>query len=68
MPRNYVTCAICRSTISSDVEDAFCRGCRTYICLGCDQRTVPGTHVLADHTRVPDDTDDDGPDFDFVLQ
>lgn len=47
-------CAIC---LKPTGEDAYCFGCKAYVCEVCDQTNVLGKHLLRDHL-------DDGLEYD----
>ena len=47
-------CTLCQEAIHGDPEDAYCYGCRSYICESCDVANPMGSHNPSDHFDDPD--------------
>jgi hypothetical protein len=59
-------CAVCKAVIFTNRDDAWCGGCRTFICEECDQLIPPTIHKPVEHTQRRDDNDTI--DWDFALE
>lgn len=42
-------CSICGAGVT---DEAFCLGCRGYICGDCDEGAPEGTHRASDHVKL----------------